>query len=451
MKGDMPHIAHAREDARGAQSDAVAAPTILPPWNGKAIMLVDLDAFFASVEQLDHPQWRGKPVIVGGDPGKRGVVSTASYEARVYGVHSAMPSATAQKLCPQAIWVAGRHSRYKEVSDAVMRILLDETPFMQQVSIDEAFLDVTPTALSHEHPVHIAQRIKSRVSSLGVTCSIGLGVSKSVAKIASDADKPDGLTVVYPGREAAYLAPLPIRTMSGIGEAAERKLVSLGVKTLGDVAGASDSLLASVFGKNAQMMRLRCIGGDQSPVRADNTVKSVSNEMSFATSLSSRPQIERALATMAAKVCRRLRKQQLKASTFALKLRYENLKIRTAQLQIHPPTDDEFKVSEELERLIDGLWAPGMLVRLVGVAASGFEDEGFGDGFQDTLFDLDADEASSNADATGTARHAGLIAATDKIRDRFGERAVNFGRENATLGQSTGTAAKNPEDYRKRK
>ena len=422
--------------------------TFLPPWEGKAILLVDLDAFFAAVEQLDHPQWRGKPVIVGGDPHKRGVVSTASYEARTYGVHSAMPSATAKKLCPDAIWVAGRHARYKEVSDQVMAILHDETPFMQQVSIDEAFLDVSPTPHNTEHPVLIAQRIKNRVSALGVTCSIGVGVSKSVAKIASDADKPNGLTVVYPGREAAYLAPLPIRTMSGIGEAAERKLNSLGVKTLGDVATASDSLLASVFGKNAQMMRLRCLGADSSPVVMDDTVKSVSNEMSFAVSLSERKDIERALATMAAKVCRRLRKKQLRANTLALKMRYENLKIRTAQLQISPPTDDEFVVVRELATLIDNLWTPGMLVRLVGVAASGFGDDTVGEGYQERLFDFEESEARAE-EGREAQRHANLIAATDKIRDRFGERAVNFGRENATLGQTTGTGAKNPEDYRK--
>ena len=235
------------DDREGSTQEGANPPSpfgddgvALPLWSGKAIMLVDLDAFFASVEQLDHPEWRGKPLIVGGDPGKRGVVSTASYEARRYGVHSAMPSSTAQRLCPNAIWVHGNHARYKEMSDAVMGILNDETPFMQQVSIDEAFLDVTPTAYNTEHPVLIARRIKKRVSQLGITCSIGLGASKSVAKIASDADKPDGLTVVFPGREAAYLAPLPLRAMSGIGEAAERRLHNMGLRTLGDIAHADD-------------------------------------------------------------------------------------------------------------------------------------------------------------------------------------------------------------------
>ena len=428
-----------------ANSDPIA----IPPWNGKAILLVDLDAFFASVEQLYHPAWRGKPVIVGGSPDKRGVVSTASYEARVYGVHSAMPSATARKLCPDAIWVSGNHARYKEVSDKVMEILRDETPFMQQVSIDEAFLDVTPTAYNREHPVAIAQRIKARVRQLGVTCSIGVGVSKSVAKIASDEDKPDGLTVVYPGRERDYLASLPIRVMSGIGESAERRLLSLGIKTLGDIAQASDSLLVSVFGKNAQMMRLRCLGQDASPVASDDTVKSVSNEMSFATSLDNRADIDRALATMAAKVCRRLRKKGLKAHTFALKIRYEDLKVRTAQTRLQEPLDEEYPVIDALEGLVPDLWTEGMLVRLVGVAASGFDDDPVGFGVQDRLFDIDDMPDAEQAKSEEAKRRASLIQATDRIRDRFGERAVNFGRENATLGSSTGTAAKNPEDYRK--
>ena len=189
----------------------------LPAWHGPAILLVDLDAFFASVEQLDHPGWRGKPVIVGGDPDKRGVVSTASYEARVFGVRSAMPSSQAARLCPDAIWTHGHYGRYREMSKKIMGILLDESPRIQQVSIDEAFLDVSPTAHVNEHPILIAQRIQKRVADLGVTCSIGLGTTKTIAKIASDMDKPQGLTIVYPGREKDFLSPLPIRTMSGVG------------------------------------------------------------------------------------------------------------------------------------------------------------------------------------------------------------------------------------------
>ena len=184
-------------------------------WDGPAIGLLDLDAFFASVEQLDHPEWRGKPVIVGGSPDGRGVVSTASYEARPYGVHSAMPSAQARRLCPDAIWTGGNFARYREMSNQVMSIILDETPLMEQVSVDEAFFDVTPGRFSRESPIEICRRIQGRVSELGITCSIGLGVNKTVAKIGSERQKPRGLTVVPPGTEASFLAPLPVSARPG--------------------------------------------------------------------------------------------------------------------------------------------------------------------------------------------------------------------------------------------
>jgi len=192
-------------------------PCEATPWEGRAILHVDLDAFFAAVEQLDHPEYRGKPVIVGGDPSRRGVVSTCSYEAREYGVRSAMPSARAAQLCPHAIWAASRFGRYHEMSQAVFALLRDETPHVQPVSVDEAFLDVTQGDFSTEHPVAIARRVRARVAELGLTLSVGVATSKTVAKIASDHDKPDGLTVVCPGSEAAFLAPLPVRDMSGIG------------------------------------------------------------------------------------------------------------------------------------------------------------------------------------------------------------------------------------------
>lgn len=208
------------------------------PWRGKAIGLMDLDAFFASVEQLDHPEWRGKPVIVGGDANRRGVVSTASYEARKFGVHSAMPSFQAQRLCPQAIWTHGHFDRYRTMSAQVMAFVLDETPLVEQVSIDEAFFDVSPGRYSSEDPVRICRRIQARVAELGITCSIGLGTSKTVAKIASERDKPRGLTVVYPGDEAAFLAPLPVRSLSGVGASTEKVLSDLHIRTLGQIGRA---------------------------------------------------------------------------------------------------------------------------------------------------------------------------------------------------------------------
>ena len=213
---DIPH----NTAARGAHPQARASQM---RWDGPAVGLLDLDAFFASVEQLDHPEWRGKPLIVGGDADKRGVVSTASYEARRYGVHSAMSSAQARRLCPDAIWTNGHYDRYREMSAKVMAIVLDETPYVEQVSIDEAFFDVTPGRFSDEDPVAIARRICARVAELGVTCSIGLSTNKTVAKIASERNKPNGLTVVYPGTEREFLAPIPVRAMSGSARAPRRR------------------------------------------------------------------------------------------------------------------------------------------------------------------------------------------------------------------------------------
>ncbi|MEG0323843.1 MAG: DNA polymerase IV, partial [Raoultibacter sp.] len=307
MRCDIEH--NGISESAGGITDAV-----LPPWNGAAILLVDLDAFFASVEQLDHPAWRGKPVIVGGDPSKHGVVSTASYEARVFGVRSAMPASQAARLCPDAIWTHGHYDRYREMSNEIMRILVDESPAIQQVSIDEAFLDISPTAHNTEHPIRIAQRIQSRVEKLGVTCSIGLGTTKTIAKIGSDMDKPSGLTIVYPGREKDFLAPLPIRTMSGIGPAAEQALKAHNIQTLGDLAKADEALMRRIFGKNAPMIAARSNGGDLTPVAAGDPLKSVSNEITFADDLKTQNEVEAGIATMAAKVGRRLRKKQLKGS-----------------------------------------------------------------------------------------------------------------------------------------
>ncbi|MDR2715588.1 MAG: DNA polymerase IV, partial [Coriobacteriaceae bacterium] len=294
------------------------------PWAGPAILLVDLDAFFASVEQLDHPAWRGKPVVVGGDADKRGVVAAASYEARAFGVRSAMPASTARTLCPDAIWTQGNHGRYREMSRRVMEVLDRESPFVQQVSIDEAFVDVSPTAHNTEHPVAVAQRIQDRVEAFGLTCSIGLGTSKTVAKIASDMDKPRGLTVVYPGCEKAFLAPLPVRALSGIGAAAERELHRHGIETLGGLAEAGLPFLKRLFGKNGATMHVRAKGCDDAPVEADDKVKSVSNEISFASDLTTSDEVDSVLASIASKVGRRLRVKGLRGHTLSLKVRFDD-------------------------------------------------------------------------------------------------------------------------------
>lgn len=421
----------------------------LRPWIGTAIILMDLDAFFASVEQLDHPEWKGKPVIVGGDPAKRGVVSTASYEARKYGVHSAMPSSTAARLCPQAVWTPGNFHRYRELSQKVMGILQDESPHLMQVSIDEAFLDITPTRANREHPVAIARRIQQRVAELGITCSIGLGESKAVAKIASNQNKPRGLTVVYPGESAAFLAPLPVAEMSGIGPVAQKKLIGYHLRTLGDVANADPALLKQVFGKNTQLMIDRCRGVDTAVVSTGEPAKSVSNEISFAISLTDRKELQARIATMAHKVGRRLRRKGIEGTTLHLKIRKEDLSVRTCQRHKANLGTNDLTWLPELYSMLNEVWDGWEPLRLVGVGVSGFESEPV----QETLFDIapitEANDHSTDSPLIRNAKaNKKLLEANDLIAQRFGENAVRFGHELRTYQETTGSSAKNPEDYK---
>ena len=308
-----------------------------PPWTGPAVGLMDLDAFFASVEMLDHPEWRGKPLIVGGDADSRGVVSTCSYEARRFGVHSAMPSAEARRLCPQAIWTHGHFDRYREVGAQVMAILAEETPRVERVSIDEAFIDITPGRFAPEDPLLVARRISDRVAGLGVTCSIGVGCNKTVAKIASERDKPFGLTIVRPGTEQRFLAALPVSAMSGIGRSAEERLRRMRIYTLGELSRAPESTLAAIFGVNGERMRQRALGLEISEVTSldeEREVKSVSNERTFAKDLTERGDIEAAIALLGESVGRRLRRQGLTGATVTLKLKYSYGSGRTAQRRL---------------------------------------------------------------------------------------------------------------------
>lgn len=409
-------------------------------WKGRAILLIDLDAFFASVEQLDHPGWRGKPVIVGGHADRRGVVSTCSYEARKYGVRSAMPSSTAERLCPDAIWTEGHYDRYREVSNEVMSIIRSESPYMQQVSIDEAFLDVTPTGVNRDHPVAVARRVQERVETLGVTCSIGVGTTKSVAKIASDFDKPRGLTVVMPGSEASFMGPLPVRALSGIGGSSEKKLKDHGIETLGQLAAADDELIQRLLGKNGMVMLARARCQEDSPVVSDDEVKSVSNETSFAVDLKNREDIIAGIRTMSAKVGRRLRRKGLRGHTLALKVRYADRSVRSVQRPLPFPSDDENDFDPLLDEMLEELWQPGVSIRLVGVAITGFEEENASE--QLSLFAED--------DSAEEVRHQNrnLVEASDRVKERFGEGVLKYGREFRLKGKNTGTTSKNPADYK---
>ncbi|MEE1044071.1 MAG: DNA polymerase IV [Olegusella sp.] len=402
-------------------------------WRGPAIGLLDLDAFFASVEQLDHPEWRGKPVIVGGSSQHRGVVSTASYEAREYGVHSAMPSYQAERLCPDAIWTHGHYARYRELSDRVMGFLVEETPRVQQVSIDEAFFDVTPGRYSRENPVDICQRIQRMVSEIGITCSIGIGANKTVAKIASERDKPRGLTVVLPGTEASFLAPLPVRAMSGIGGATEQRLEELGIHTLGELAAQDPDEMGRVFGVAGPRMVERAAGRETSRV-ADryepDEVKSVSNERTFSRDLTSAEEVRAAVRHVAALTGARLRKKGLKGGEVTLKLKFDYSHTRTAQCPLPAPTDDEHIFGEAALELLDSVWREGTPVRLVGVGVSGF---GASRPQQLSLFGDDGEGG-----ATETHRDLrSLSVATDRVREKFGKDAVAYGHDLRFRGEGS--------------
>ncbi|MCL2136501.1 MAG: DNA polymerase IV [Coriobacteriia bacterium] len=411
------------------------AERFLYDWEGKAVLLMDLDAFFASVEQLDHPEWRGRPVIVGGDPNRRGVVSTCSYEARAFGVRSAMPSATAARLCPDAIWTHGNYPRYIEMSGQVMEIMRSVSPHLQQESIDEAYLDVTPGRYVRDHPIELAQAVMGRVAKLGITCSIGLGTSKTVAKVASGQNKPRGLTVVYPGSEQSFLAPLPVRELTGIGADSESRLERSGITTLGQVASSDIGLLREVFGKNAEVMRDRCLGIDDSPVVFDESVKSVSNEMTFSRDLVEEDDICAAIEMLAAKVGRRLRRRQLSGHTVALKVKYPDLTTRTAQKTSNELFDNERRFGPVALSLLAQLWRPGDSVRLIGVGVSGFDADTLGAN-QLSLFDPVVEDQ----------RDESIVQATDQVRDRFGEAAVSYGRDYRFRYMGTGTVGQEKDD-----
>lgn len=421
--------------------------TIDIPWNGRAVGLMDLDAFFASVEQLDHPEWRGKPVIVGGSAERRGVVSTASYEARVYGVHSAMPSWQAKRLCPQAIWTHGHYARYRELSDKVMAILHAQTPLVEQVSIDEAFFDVTPGRYSHENPIAICRRIQEEVSQLGITCSIGLGINKTVAKIASERQKPRGLTVVLPGTEAAFLAPLPVRVMSGIGSASEKRLSELGIHTLGQLAQRDPDQMRTIFGVSGPRMVARAAGLEHSRVRdaeEPDEVKSVSNERTFAHDLTTREELVAAIRHVSALTGTRLRRKGLAGTQVTLKLKFDIMHTHTAQRQLDEPTDDEHVFGGVAVKLLDGLWREGTGVRLVGVAVSGF------DGARPHQLGLfDEDEPSSHQDEVTASKRdlRALSVATDSIRARFGNDALSYGRDLRFKHTESDTAPMDKRDF----
>jgi len=409
-------------DPRDTERSSPAAK----PWTGRAILHVDMDAFFASVEQLDHPEWRGLPVVVGGSPDSRGVIAAASYEARRYGVRSAMPSVLAKRLLPpEAVWTRGSFERYGEMSAAAFAVFESFTPEVQGASIDEAYLGLS-AGEGRADPVAVAAEIRKAVDAMGLSCSIGVATNKTVAKIASDRDKPHGITVVAPGTEAAFLAPLPVRLMPGVGPTTAARLVSLGVKTLGELAALDDDTARQVLGAHGPATVRRAAGVDERPVREREPVKSVSNERTFATDLRDRAEVRAVVAGLAEHVAGRLRRKALKGRTVHLKLRFSDFSTRTSQVTLEDPTDGCDAIQAATRSLLDALWAPGVGVRLLGVGVSGFGAVPR----QMTLLDAEADRRDD--------RRAAIDRAVDELRERFGDDAVRFGTRR--------TASRDPKD-----
>jgi DNA polymerase-4 len=377
----------------------------------RAVLHVDMDAFYASVEQRDDPTLKGKPLIVGWDGG-RGVVAAASYEVRRFGVHSAMPMHQALRLCPQAVCVRPRMARYQEVSRIVFGAFHELTPLVQGLSLDEAFLDVTASQQLHGDSVQIAQRIKRRILELtGLTASVGVAPNKLVAKIASDLAKPDGLTVVTAERVREVLDPLSVRRMPGLGRKTGAKVEAAGIATLGQLRSAPDAVLWPLFGRYTAWMRERAAGVDERPVQPDMEDKSISAEDTFARDIGEAPLLQRELARLADLATTRLRARGLVTGCVGVKIRRGDFTTFTRQRAVAPPTSEGRTVSAVAAELLTR-WLMvnrGAKLRLLGVVLTELTPAAQLGLFEDP-------------------RQSGrLDAALDEARARFGAKALRRG------------------------
>ena len=340
------------------------------------VLHADLDAFYASVEQLDDTELRGKPVVVGGSPESRGVVAAASYEARKFGIRSAMPMARALRLCPVMIRVAPRFDRYREVSGQVMSIFRAVTPLIEPLSLDEAYLDVSEAAGTIEEAAVIARSIKADVrSTTGLTVSVGAGTSKSVAKIASDMNKPDGLTIVKPGTERAFLEPLPARRLSGVGPKAEELLLEHGIKTIGDLANAEPGRVERLIGSRGSSLVRTAQGIDESEISTNRERKSVSAETTFARDVGLGTEFDAATRRLCEEVAGYLEGKGLWARTVTLKLRYSDFKTVTRQSGAALAVQSSESISQAVSSLLDKLEPTDRRFRLVGVKCSNWAED----------------------------------------------------------------------------
>lgn len=383
----------------------------------RKILHVDLDAFFCSVEEILDPSLKGKAFAVGGQPGKRGVVASCSYAARQYGVRSAMPTGQALKLCPDLILVWGRHGEYGKRSKEVMEILNRYTPLVEEVSVDEAFLDVSDLPRSGLEVAHEIQSTILRETKL--PCSIGVASNKLVAKIATDYGKgqhrgttpPQAITVVEPGKEAEFLAPLPVRAMWGVGPKMEASLKKLGIETLGELAAKDEGYLAQHFGKWGSDLARHAGGISDTKVSVESETKSVSNETTFEHDIADVKILLSTIKDLSAQVGYRMRKHGFTGSTVRVKLRWSDFTTITRQCPVAPPTDQDGVIFQNAKELFEAAWPKGRPVRLIGVGCSNLSDNVH----QLTLWD------------TPNEKERRLLGAVDEIKLRFGKDALKKG------------------------
>ena len=380
------------------------------------ILHLDLDSFFASVEEILDPSLGGKPLIVGAPPEQRGVVASASYSARAFGVRSAMPTAHALRLCPQAVVLPPRHKIYGEYSARMMAILREYSPLVEPLSLDEAFLDVTGCEVHWGSPVELAHQLQERLTAeLGLTASMGLASNKLVAKIASDLEKPCGFVVVPRGREAEFLAPLPVEKLWGVGEVTAGSLHEIGVNTIGQLAELPAAQLEARFGRRGRDLYRQARGIDDRAVVVERAEKSLSREITFAQDVGDPKVLRKKLLILSESVAHQLRRRGLHGRTVKLKLRYSDFETLTRQATMGTPTDLEQVIFDQAARLLDKAWDRRRRVRLIGVGVSKFDSEER----QLSLF-----EGAGDGRIEKLRR---LSQSVDRIREKYGDEAIRRG------------------------
>jgi DNA polymerase-4 len=378
-----------------------------------SILHVDMDAFFVSVELLERPELRGKPVVVGGKPDQRGVVSAASYEARKFGIHSAMPLRTAGRLCPHAIFLDGHHDKYAEWSDRVATILANFSPIVEMVSIDEAYLNLAGTERLHGPPLAAADKLLRTITqTTNLPCSGGLAATRLVAKVASDQAKPRGLVWVVPGQEQRFLAPLPVRKIPGIGEVTERALRALGIEKVDQIAAVPQEKLEHIFGQWGTALYRKARGGDSYEFVIDAEPKSISHNHTFGEDTDDASALAAMLSHLSQKACKRLREAGLAARTLTLTIRYAGFETHTRSKTLAEPTRLDSDIYAVFQSLFLAHRDKKRKVRLLGVSLSGLTH---GNKQLDLL------------EAERRAKLEKLTNAADRLRDRFGFGKLQFG------------------------